>query len=509
MWRHRTTYRRSRKVRTHARYCVYALNKATIGRVRSTKRREYWRSIDSDAAIKTTVRLLSAGVNLPDGIDLISMLISPKAFKYLQGICCSLNLPEIDRLDLPDFWLVVSLARLNPLFYAPVFREMGRFSPVTLQRFRDINQQVKEINASCAEIRSEFILSISGGGTAEILEPLLAAGMDLGYQATHYFRCSIKQGNVDTANILLNHGAQIDLDIVANFVIHHLEKLMGQEALAGSLLRLVEQMLTAIGPLQQLDPGHTIFRGLISSLAKAAVLSEPNRTWHNTSDNCHTCLKIMKMLLSSGLIREGRLPRRIGEVLVDKYGGWAGSALVLAVDLQNLPVLQLLLEYDYDVEETDDTGSGTPIMFAVKLGLVDHVAALLASGADIFKTSSQGRKVHEIATLCTAERHPRIAWPRTKRSWCRWPDPEIVQESEDRQILAMLLASVNIDRGLKCRDARGFLRFKPSGNLSVSLRLDLLLIFFEIEKGGQMPALTKTILYGNGIPGWNIAKIAI
>lgn len=80
-------------------------------------------------------------------------------------------------------------------------------------------------------------------------------------------------------------------------------------------------------------------------------------------------------------------------------------------------------------------------MLAIKLVLVDHVAALLAYGLDVSRISRRGRKAWQVAVLCTAEKHPRLETPSTKGYCFCWPRPRITFEHEDQRILPMVLAS--------------------------------------------------------------------
>ena len=298
-------------------------------------------------------------------------------------------------------------------------------------------------------------MSLSIGGTASTLEPLLLAGMDVGYDATQHFNRAAREGNVETSNILLDHGAEIYLGLVTDF-IGNLGRVMQHIDQAEGLILLLQRMFNAIGPLQDLDAGCPMFDKLIYSFIAATRLSEPWRYLEVDRDCGSICMRVIEVFLQNSLVHEGRLRRRMDQVEVQKNGGWGGSGLILAIE-----ICRLLLRYGYDVEETDPFGCDTPIMYAVKFGLVEQVAALLPEGADISKVSRCGRAVWEIAALCTVQRHVRPEDPRTERYMPQWTTPYCVDEDSDRKILAMILDKLttmhNLDPGA-CDDSKTFPR---------------------------------------------------
>ncbi|KAL6719951.1 hypothetical protein ACLMJK_001872 [Lecanora helva] len=415
----------------------------------------HWQYTSIDAAIEGATSLLLAGVDLPHSVDLELILNSPEGLKFLQGICCAFDISHIEDLSTQDLWVLACVTRTMPGCNARFLRELKRISLHAQRRLLqsfDLDQQVKEINTSPEEHRRRFILSLSVGGSRSMLGSLLAAGLDLGRLKNHYFMCAIMKGNVGTANALLDHGADIDLESVSQLA-RKLKHLMRREEKTEDLLTLLPRMLAAVSPLHGVPIAHSIFDGLVCALIYAINLSRPKTASREVKDRNHIYTQIIGLLLGAGLLRDGKLPRSTNEVATWKYGGWAGSALTLAVDLQNLDALKLLLKYGYDLEETDLSGHDTPIMAAIRLGLVNHVAALLASGADISRVTRDGWQVWEIAALYNTGEHPRIETPITKHyGGCCWPDPEIINEGHDSQILAIMHASLKRKRGIESSD---------------------------------------------------------
>ena len=83
------------------------------------------------------------------------------------------------------------------------------------------------------------------------------------------------------------------------------------------------------------------------------------------------------------------------------------SPLTLAIYVRNVYTIELLLENGYDVNEVLRGGSqhcmelrGTPLTYAVWLGFIEAVTALLAAGADVTSMGAQGQTAIEMSEKC-------------------------------------------------------------------------------------------------------------
>ena len=421
-------------------------------------------------AAEMTVRLLSTGVEFPSSPGLTSIMNHPNGLQYLRGFAYAFSIHDRTRLSQQDVWVLSCLARTSPSFRTNIIERVDGIPKNTIPSYLDVKQHVLNVNAAPKDIRHEFISSLVVGGTESMLSPLLASGMSLGDDENHYFACAVKGGNVDTANVLLDYGPQTDLKLLT-VLLNDFRKLMEQSSKPEGLVSLLRRMLASIGPLQRIDSGHPIFDKLVCAFVDATDLSEPDRMngtpWKSRGA---ACVEAVEVFLEAGLLIGAKLPRCIGQVEKKEYGGWARSALALAVDFQNLAVLQLLLKHGYDVEEPDASGLDTPLIYAIKLGLVGHVAVLLAGGADVTKVGIEGRAAWQISALCAVGPHNlggRSVSLITRRDQSRWPCREYAQREEDYQILALVLENFRKKHGVNDTQAMAQEQIEYNGKVFV------------------------------------------
>ena len=171
-------------------------------------------------AVRLTSNLIDSGAQLPASLDFTSILMTDYGLWYLQCICPTLDLMEVENLSLSSQWIFACLVRTVRACYESVSRQLQGFPVHTLQRYTSTQRIVGEINSSQEHLRHRFLLSLSVGGCASILENLLFHGLSIGDFSTYYLDLAAKRGRVDVARVLLNHGACLSLESSIQLLRH-------------------------------------------------------------------------------------------------------------------------------------------------------------------------------------------------------------------------------------------------------------------------------------------------
>jgi hypothetical protein len=383
-------------------------------------------------AVKFSHTCLAAGANIPQYIDMATVLVGPIGYDYIVEICSGFDVTLLDDFRRSDLWILASIIRTVPSVYRNFQRQLETFPGQRLQHYISIESQVREINSAEESLRHRFLLSLSTGGTTAMFEPLLASGVDLGRRATYYFEWAAIKRNIDVALCLLDYGAKPSLEFVIDFCRHDHRTVLESRRQSKYFARLLQRLLDAVGPLGNIHISSELWYGLVRIFTHATIMSEPDRTWKVSEFYISNCVDIIRVLLEAGLLYNSRLPRTTTHVAIGKHGGWAGSGLILAIDLQSFAVVDLLLKHGYDVEETSPYAN-IPLKYAVELGLSDHVRILLDNGARVMSMTGGGRTIWQFVAMLHSQGHPRMVAPITKRYRCRWPNRELIELEEDEK----------------------------------------------------------------------------
>ena len=413
---------------------------------------------ETQRAVRWTSDLINSGAHLPASIDFASILTTDHGLWYLQCICPTLDITEVENLSLPSQWIFACLVRTVPACYESVSRQLQGFPVNTLQRYTSTQRLAGEINSSQGYPRHRFLLSLSVGGCASILEDLLFHGLSIGDFPTQYLEMAAIRGRVDVARVLLNHGACLSLESSARLLRHmtpDLKTLLRDPRKSETFCHFLAQVLESCGPLQEVNDQHAIFESLVLIFQQALLLSREEQTSITSNSDDGICNKIVRLLLEAGLFRNSKLPARywsFHSLLGD--GKRCESPLTLAIYVRNMYAIKLLLEGGYKVDEVHHGNGthncmetrGTPLTYAVWLGSIETVSVLLAAGADVTKMGAQGQTAAVFAGQC-------ISLPVSTR-YIGFVEDTGSDRCEDgttsrRQIFAMVCANLETRHGMR------------------------------------------------------------
>lgn len=303
--------------------------------------------------------------------------------------------------------------------YESVSRQLQGFPVNALQFYISARRFTDEINRSHGSLRHRFLLSLSVGESISMLEALLFHGLLLGDLSTYYFEKATKRGRLDTAFLWLDYGACLSLETSTRLLEHTKTNMKTQlldSSKSESFCHILERALKLFGPLQELDDEHAIFESLIRIFQTALLQSKSQRIrYSRSSSDDDIPNKFVRLLLEAGLFRDWKLPARfwsynlriLTNENIDK------SPLTLAGYVRNVYAIKLLLRNGYDVNEfhhysrsIEDwccmENKGTPLTYAIWLGLTEVVTVLLEAGADVIKWGPQGQTALRMAKRCVS-----------------------------------------------------------------------------------------------------------
>ena len=367
---------------------------------------------ETQRAVRLTSRLIDSGAQLPACIDFTSILMADHGLWYLQCICPTFDITEVDNLSLPSQWIFACLVGTVPACYESVSRQLQGFPVNTLQRYTRAERLTEKINSSPEHLRHRFLLSLSVGGCASILEALLFHGLSMGDLSTYYLEMATRRGRMNVAQLLWKHGASLSLETSVRLLAHmgpDLKTSLRDINKSETFCHCLTRILDFCGPLQELDDEHAIFKSLVLIFQEALLLSKEDQTSSTSISDDGICNKVVRLLLEAGLFRDSKLPARYWSV-----HGLLGdderreSPLTLAIYLRNVYVIKLLLENGYNVDEVHrgdhahkcKENRGTPLTYAIWLGFIEAVTVLLAAGADVTKMGAQGQTAALFAAKC-------------------------------------------------------------------------------------------------------------
>ena len=366
---------------------------------------------ETQRAIMLSSNLIGAGAQLPASIDFASILMSDHGLWYLQNVGPNFDITEVADLSPPSQWIYSCLVRTVPACYESVSRQIQGFPAHALQFYISAERLAHEINDSHESLRHRFLLSLSVGGSASMLEALLFHELSLGNLSTYYFEKSIERGCLNMTYLLLKYGASLSLEssmrILDRMKPSTPKAIFLRPSLSEAFCHLLERALNSIGPLQKLDDKHAVFEILVRIYQVVLLESKFQRISDSKMiGDDYIPNKVVRILLDAGLFHGSRLPTRYWafDLRFPTYDNIDESPLTLAIY-----AIKLLLKNGYNVNEVHQHPNGhcncmehegTPLTYAIWLGCDEAVAVLLEAGADIMKMGPQIQTAAEMAQLC-------------------------------------------------------------------------------------------------------------
>ena len=345
-------------------------------------------------------------------MDFTSILLTDYGLWYLESICPTLNIMEIENLSLPSQWIFACLVITVPACFASVSRQLLGFPMSALQYYTSAERLTNEINRSPEYTRHRFLFSLIVGGCTSMLEALLFHELSMGDFPVYYMGMATTRGRMDVFRLMLKCCASSSLETSARLLVHlnrELRRILPDPSKSETLYHCLVQVLESCGPLQEVNDEHAIFESLVLIFRQVLLLSSRGQTSIVSNSDDGICNKIVRLLLEAGLFRDSKLPARYWSIhghLRDNKR--RESPLTLAIYVRNVYAIKLLLESGYNVDEVhhgDDTHNckeyrGTPLTYAIWLGFIEIVTVLLAAGADVTKMGAQGQTATEMSKKC-------------------------------------------------------------------------------------------------------------
>lgn len=420
---------------------------------------------ETQRAIKLSTNLVGAGAQFPASIDFASILMSDHGLWYLQNVCPTFDITEIENLSPPSQWIFACLVRTVSACYESVSRQLQGFPMYALQFYVSTERLTNEINSSHESLRHRFLLSLSVGGSTSMLDSLLLHGLSLGDLSTYYFEKAMERGRVNMANLLLKYGASLSPE-TSTRLLEHMEHDMKTPLLtpivSEAFCHSLERALRPFGPLQELEGEHSFFDSLVRIFQRALLESKSQHiNCSKSSGDDYPPNKVLRVLLEAGLFRNSKLPASYWSLnlLFLTSENIDESPLTLAIYVRNIYAVRLLIKNGYDVNEVhyhlNTTGcscvenKGTPVTYAIRLGFIELVSVLLEAGADVTKAGPQGQTALEMAKICASTPSARGTVGYAKDTGLE--DFEDDTGSRER-IFAMVCADLKTKRGTNYED---------------------------------------------------------
>ena len=373
---------------------------------------------ETQRAVRLTSSLIDSGAQLPASLDFTSILMTDYGLWYLQCICSTLDITEVEDLSLPSQWVFACLVRTVRGCYESVSRQLQGFPVNKLQRYTSTQHLVGEMNSSQGYFRHRFLLSLILGGSMSMLEPLLFHGLSMGDISTYYLEIATRRGRMNVAQLLWRYGASLSPEIsvrLLEYMRPDLTSLIRDPSKSETFCQFLAQVLESCGPLPELTDEHAIFKSLVLIFQNVLLLSSEEQTSIASNSDDGICNKIVRLLLEAGLFRDSKLPAHYWSFHGHLGGKRRESPLTLAIYVRNVYAIKLLLESGYNVDEVhygDRTHNckecrGTPLTYAIWLGFIEIVTVLLAAGAHVTKMGAQGQTAIEMSKACLSLPSPR------------------------------------------------------------------------------------------------------
>ena len=339
--------------------------------------------------------------------------------------------------------------------YESVIRQLQGYPRNAIQSYISAERLTNKINDSHESLRHRFLLSLSVGGSASMLEPLLFHGLSMGDLSTYYCEKAAEHRRLDMTYLWCSYGAFLSQETsirLLKHMEHSIRTVLLKPRESQVFGHVLERTLKSCGRLQELGDEHTVFGPLVRIFQSALLPSKSQRLPGSKSDSDdHISNKIVRLLLEAGLFRDSQLPTDYWslDLRLLTNDNIYESPLTLAISVHNTYTIRLLIENGYNVNEVyrnyaNSHGctlqKGTPLMYAIWLGFVEVVTILLEAGADVTTIGMVGQTAPDMAKVC-------LSCPKA----AELQDRENDMESRQR-IFAMVCANLVNKHGKSCED---------------------------------------------------------
>lgn len=336
------------------------------------------------------------------------MFQMPQGFDYFDEVLYKfIDLDMLQNLRPTDLWLVASLARSIPSFKSKLEAEFqGIRTPIGISssiRPRiehlpelDPQKQASWVKSASSLDRVTFLRTMCSFGTVDMIEPFLKCGIDVNEtemsDGKTYIRHAARKGNLEVVMALAQAGSSLE----------QVEWVSKSTNLCASVL---EDLLERWAFITQRKPIPGIQRSSPDPELWILpwLLRQPNHESHNA--------------LYAAMGWEAHLPpviaplleygygRRDGQPAKTDHGQRCGSEVVDATKNRK-PYLKQLLDAGLALECEDCLGISA-VIYAVDLGELRVLEMLIEAGADVNRQCGFGITPLELATINLGLPHPR------------------------------------------------------------------------------------------------------
>lgn len=353
----------------------------------------------------------------------------------------------VEDLSPIDRWLIGILAHANAEFRRALKRYLDSYrtifaSPTVRKGLNafEIGSIVSEVHQASTRDRIEFLKIISKWGTSGMMEPFLAAGLDVNERSSNermpwlrlsYLSKAVKWGNFGMFQILLEAGACPTRALI--YLSRHPQNLPPCES---SERR--EQMIRVLA--EYAEPRH--LDGHDEELLSLLLRTDDIRTYSAR----HADALINKFFLRRATIFSQESPGLLNSYIL--------IALVLDLPqmLQHLQHSGYLINGNQTIGEIfcgervsikgDLVGKYTWLTFAIHLGRASCIKVFLANGVNTTQPDPSGRIPVNMANDFVAGEHPRAA---TKLYiWPYQPSQRYPSAEDDDAVIAALRSAPNM-----------------------------------------------------------------
>jgi hypothetical protein len=362
---------------------------------------------------------------------------------HLENAGIHLDISLFEELDQLNVWILACLSRTIPAIRENMTRQLMDLGLDGTNKFPWLNaeHQVIDMIHAAPPTRMECLTTLAIGGTGAMIRPLLSGGVDVENRAEDYLKSAIDHFNFDAALAFLEHTKKADIDLL-QFVCSHIVKVNCEPDSGGEwisdwgtfdtnafriiswrgpmVVQFFERLMENID-LHTLDPDHPALK-LVVALVVGLILPGPvhdirffhmqsiKESRHYTDWPKATGVRIIEILLKSGILRDGRLVPSVEEnSFREKYFGWVwySSPILSALRYLNdnqFEIIKLFVKYGYDLDEENEEGL-TAVMYAAYGYNFEIVQYLVENGASLVRPNSRGIVFWKFAirVLCCLE----------------------------------------------------------------------------------------------------------